>query len=84
MGVLFQFLRRAIKNNNIIFLIYFFSVLFSSLLGPYPNTYIFTKAVAESLCKTKAAHLPLAVFRPAIGISSQFNSYRVLVRVNEH
>jgi hypothetical protein len=38
-----------------------------SLLGSYPNTYIFTKAVAENLCQTKGATLPLAVFRPAIG-----------------
>ncbi|KAK7600949.1 hypothetical protein V9T40_008390 [Parthenolecanium corni] len=41
------------------------------LLGNYPNTYVFTKAVAEEVCRLKGSDLPLAIFRPAIVISSQ-------------
>ncbi|XP_065219109.1 fatty acyl-CoA reductase wat-like isoform X2 [Planococcus citri] len=40
------------------------------LLGTYPNTYVFTKCVAEEVCRSKGANLPLTIFRPAIVISS--------------
>nr|ANN23959.1 fatty acyl-CoA reductase I [Phenacoccus solenopsis] len=40
------------------------------LLGTYPNTYVYTKAVAEEVCRTKGVDLPVVIFRPAIVISS--------------
>ncbi|XP_078047829.1 fatty acyl-CoA reductase wat isoform X4 [Augochlora pura] len=46
------------------------------LLGIWPNTYTFTKAVAESVVKKEAADLPAGIFRPAIVIST----YREPVR----
>jgi hypothetical protein len=38
-----------------------------SLLGEWPNTYAFTKAMAEDLVRDKGVGLPIGVFRPAIG-----------------
>lgn len=40
------------------------------LLHGYPNTYSFTKAIAEDLLKQEASDLPIAVFRPSIVIST--------------
>ncbi len=54
-----RFLQFLLLNNLIIF--------DYRLLGDYPNTYVFTKAVAEEICKIKGADLPLTIFRPAIG-----------------
>ncbi|XP_071557368.1 fatty acyl-CoA reductase wat isoform X1 [Temnothorax nylanderi] len=39
------------------------------LLGKWPNTYTFTKAVAENVIR-KAGDLPIGIFRPAIVIST--------------
>lgn len=41
-----------------------------SLLGSYPNTYVYTKGIAEDMCRLKGADLPLTIFRPAIVIST--------------
>lgn len=41
-----------------------------SLLGKFPNTYVFSKNVAENFLKQEAAGLPLAIVRPSIIISS--------------
>lgn len=40
------------------------------LLGRWPNTYTFTKAVAENVVKKEAGSLPIGIFRPAIVIST--------------
>ncbi|XP_076668926.1 fatty acyl-CoA reductase wat [Andrena cerasifolii] len=40
------------------------------LLGAWPNTYTFTKAVAESAVKNGAGDLPVGIFRPGIVIST--------------
>ncbi|XP_044261424.1 fatty acyl-CoA reductase wat-like [Tribolium madens] len=40
------------------------------IMGEYPNTYVFTKAVAEDVIKTEGKTLPVAVFRPSIVIAS--------------
>lgn len=40
------------------------------LLGKWPNTYTFTKAVAENVIKKQAGDLPIGIFRPAIVIST--------------
>lgn len=37
------------------------------LLGDHPNTYSFTKAIAEETVKKYGKGLPICVFRPAIG-----------------
>lgn len=40
----------------------------------WPNTYAFTKALAEDLVKNKAKHLPTAIVRPAVGKISKTKS----------
>ncbi|XP_025986100.1 fatty acyl-CoA reductase wat isoform X1 [Solenopsis invicta] len=40
------------------------------LLGKWPNTYTFTKAVAENVIRKQAGDLPAGIFRPAIVIST--------------
>ncbi|XP_015435285.1 PREDICTED: putative fatty acyl-CoA reductase CG5065 [Dufourea novaeangliae] len=40
------------------------------LLGAWPNTYTFTKAVAENIVNKRADDLPVGIFRPAIVIST--------------
>lgn len=37
------------------------------LLGKWPNTYAYTKAVAEHVIREEAGDLPVGMFRPAIG-----------------
>lgn len=38
-----------------------------SMLGDWPNTYTFTKALAEQVIQKEARGLPIAVFRPGVG-----------------
>lgn len=38
------------------------------MLGEWPNTYTYTKALAEDLVRTQAKGLPFTIFRPAIVI----------------
>ncbi|XP_011315369.1 putative fatty acyl-CoA reductase CG5065 [Fopius arisanus] len=40
------------------------------LLGKWPNTYAYTKAVAENVVEREAENLPIGIFRPAIVIST--------------
>ncbi|KAK2586498.1 hypothetical protein KPH14_011396 [Odynerus spinipes] len=40
------------------------------LLGAWPNTYTYTKAVAENVIKKQADSIPVGIFRPAIVIST--------------
>lgn len=42
----------------------------SRLLDKWPNTYTYTKAVAENVVKKQAGNLPVGIFRPAIVIST--------------
>ncbi|XP_065647309.1 fatty acyl-CoA reductase 2 isoform X2 [Hydra vulgaris] len=44
--------------------------LTKSLLGGYPNTYTFTKALAEDYLKRNAGNLPLIIVRPSIVTAS--------------
>lgn len=37
------------------------------VLGEWPNTYTFTKAIGESIVAEEAKELPFAIFRPSIG-----------------
>jgi len=41
-----------------------------NLIGEHPNTYVFTKALAEQLLLDKGQSLPLAVIRPSIVMAS--------------
>lgn len=38
-----------------------------SLIGGRPNTYTFTKALAEHMLLKEAGNLPVAIVRPSIG-----------------
>ncbi|XP_067204602.1 fatty acyl-CoA reductase wat-like [Linepithema humile] len=40
------------------------------LLGKWPNTYTFTKAMAEDVIRKQADDLPIVIFRPVITIST--------------
>ena len=40
------------------------------LIGQFPNTYTFTKALAEQLLQEEASDLPLAIVRPSIVIAA--------------
>ncbi|KAL2741587.1 fatty acyl-CoA reductase wat-like [Vespula squamosa] len=40
------------------------------LLGGWPNTYVYTKSVAESVVKKHANTIPIGIFRPGIVIST--------------
>ncbi|XP_971355.2 uncharacterized protein LOC659998 [Tribolium castaneum] len=40
------------------------------VLGPWPNTYIYTKSITEDLVKSAGTSLPIAIVRPAIIIGS--------------
>ncbi|CAG9857547.1 unnamed protein product [Phyllotreta striolata] len=44
--------------------------LTSRIIGQWPNTYTFTKALAESLVKDIGNGLPVAIFRPSIVVST--------------
>ncbi|KAL3271474.1 hypothetical protein HHI36_021959 [Cryptolaemus montrouzieri] len=41
-----------------------------TLIGNWPNTYVFTKCVCEDMIKHEAQNLPIAVLRPSIVIGS--------------
>ncbi|KAM3955664.1 fatty acyl-CoA reductase wat [Aphomia sociella] len=44
--------------------------LLPTILGAWPNTYTFTKALAEKELRINAGGLPIGIFRPAIVIST--------------
>ncbi len=48
-----------------------------SLLDGRPNTYTFTKSIAEYVIASEAKGLPLAIFRPAIVAGSYREPYPV-------
>jgi nucleoside-diphosphate-sugar epimerase len=37
------------------------------LLGEWPNTYTYSKMLAEALVTKHCVNMPVAIFRPAIG-----------------
>ncbi|KAI9553796.1 ABC protein [Daphnia sinensis] len=45
------------------------------LLGNYPNTYAYTKALAEQLLKERRKSVPLAIVRPSIVTAAQSEPY---------
>ena len=40
------------------------------IIGDKPNTYTFTKALAENILETEGKNLPLAIIRPSIVAAS--------------
>nr|XP_018907044.1 PREDICTED: putative fatty acyl-CoA reductase CG5065 [Bemisia tabaci] len=48
----------------------------SEFLGPWPNSYTYTKALAEHVVREESKGLPIAIFRPAVVITT----YREPVR----
>ncbi|XP_015172637.1 PREDICTED: putative fatty acyl-CoA reductase CG5065 [Polistes dominula] len=40
------------------------------LLGSWPNTYVYTKSIAENIIRKQAGLLPIGIFRPAIVVST--------------
>lgn len=49
--------------------------LTSKLIGKRPNTYTFTKALAEHMLLTTAKGLPVAIVRPSIGKNYSVDFY---------
>lgn len=49
-----------------------------SLIGNRPNTYTFTKALAESMLLKEAGNLPVAIVRPSIGEFTLHNCQKLL------
>ncbi|KYM91893.1 hypothetical protein ALC53_01396, partial [Atta colombica] len=45
----------------------------SKISSQWPNTYTFTKAIAEGLFKNESGDLPTGIFRPAINIASAWD-----------
>ncbi|KAK9506457.1 hypothetical protein O3M35_008394 [Rhynocoris fuscipes] len=41
-------------------------ILSKKILGKWPNTYVFTKAVGEDVIRTHSQGLPVSIFRPAM------------------
>lgn len=41
-------------------------VFLCRLLGRWPNTYTYTKAIAEDVVRTQGQDIPFGVFRPSI------------------
>lgn len=48
-----------------------------SLIGDYPNTYTFTKALAENMLEKEATDLPLLIVRPSIVSASVSDPFAV-------
>lgn len=55
-------------------------ILYCRILGDWPNTYAFTKAMAEDVVRRNKGNLPIGVFRPAIG--ETFAIKNVLIKLN--
>lgn len=62
------------------------TVEFFRIIGDLPNTYAFTKALAEAAIRKEAQDLPILVFRPTVGtfstkVAERSIVYRVIRRV---
>lgn len=59
-----------------------------SLVGSFPNTYTYTKALAEDVILREAGNLPLSIFRPAISkctrLGITFKSCNLNIPSNVH
>lgn len=53
--------------NHLYSVLYTKITLYFRLLGEWPNTYTFTKSLAECLVKDISNGIPVGIFRPGIG-----------------
>ena len=61
--------RRALAQSPCIFVRHYKTHFFPvRVIDPWPNTYSFTKAVAESLIETHGKNLPISIARPSVGM----------------
>jgi nucleoside-diphosphate-sugar epimerase len=51
------------------------------VIGNWPNTYTFTKAVAEDMIKEEARGLPVGILRPSIGKYNTSNGHFYILKV---
>ncbi|KAI9556292.1 hypothetical protein GHT06_018866 [Daphnia sinensis] len=49
--------------------------MLKQLLGNYPNTYAYTKALAEQLLKERCGSVPLVIVRPSIVTAAQYEPF---------
>lgn len=52
----------TIINNYIV------TIIILRIIGDLPNTYSFTKSLAEDVIRREAQGLPILVFRPTVGM----------------
>lgn len=45
-------------------------------MGSFPNTYTFSKLLAEQIINDESANMPMVIFRPSIGKYINFIQYR--------
>lgn len=55
---------------------------YCSLTAGWPNTYTFTKALAEDLAKHESIGLPFGIFRPSVGKLRVLLKYFILFIFN--
>jgi len=53
------------------------NILTPKMIGNRPNTYTYTKSIAEYLIKEECQNIPTAIFRPSIVGASLSESYPV-------
>jgi nucleoside-diphosphate-sugar epimerase len=51
------------------------NVITPNLIGKRPNTYTFTKALAEHMLLKESGNLPVAIVRPSIGNEMEITTY---------
>ena len=49
------------------------------LIGHYPNTYCYSKSLAESMLKEEADHLPIVIVRPSMVVASNSDPFHVSI-----
>ncbi|XP_028128534.1 fatty acyl-CoA reductase wat-like [Diabrotica virgifera virgifera] len=52
-----------------------FNSISGKLVGKWPNTYVYTKAITENIVLSKGKYLPVGVFRPAIVTSTVWEPF---------
>ena len=45
-------------------------VITSDLIKPWPNTYVYTKAITEDMVRRLSSRIPIAIVRPSIVVST--------------
>lgn len=58
-------------------------VITPKLIGKRPNTYTFTKALAENMLMKESGNLPVAIVRPSIGNHQSKLNFHSLSRIDK-